>query len=129
MVFPRRGWIQVLPGLHWHLVGSWFSCGLERADLGFDDLAVLLLGEFKIVMELEAEEKSGTHSKESRESEVVFGSDPAFPVFHFREVAGDNSGGGGDILLAERRVFDDFTKGLRKRIEERDCSCFHGFFG
>ena len=74
--------------------------GLEGAD-AVDFLAVFVLGEFEIVMELEAEEESGGHTKKAGKSEIMDGGNTAFAVLHFRDVAGDDAAGGGEIFLAK----------------------------
>jgi len=51
----------------------------------------------------------------------------AFAVFHFRNVAGDDAAGGGQIFLAERGIRDDFGECFGKGIEEGDdLFGFHG---
>jgi len=85
-----------------------------------DFLAVLAVGEFEIVMELEAEEESGGHTEEAGKPEIMDGGDSAFAVLHFRDMAGDDAAGGGKIFLAEGRVLDDFGESFGEGVEERD---------
>ena len=94
-------------------------CGLEGPD-AVDFLAVFAVGEFEIVMELEAEKESGGHAEEAGEPEIMDGGDPAFAVLHFRDVAGDDAAGGGEIFLAEGGVFNDFGECLAEGVEKGD---------
>lgn len=92
---------------------------MEGAD-AVDFLAVLEVGQFEIVMELEAEKESGGHPEEAGKSEIMDGGDAAFAVLHFRDVAGDDAAGDGEIFLTEGRVLDDFAECFGEGVEEGD---------
>lgn len=88
---------------------------------------MLAVGELEIVMKLEAEEESGGHAEEAGKPEIMDGSDAAFAVLHFRNVAGDDAASGGEIFLAEGRVLNDFRECFGKRVEKGDgLFRFHG---
>jgi len=99
---------------------------LEGVD-AVDFLAVLAVGEFEIVVELEAEKESGGHPEEAGKPEIMDGSDPAFAVLHFRDVAGDDAAGDGKIFLAKGGVLDDFGKSFGEGVQKGDGLLrFHG---
>ena len=101
-------------------------CGLQGTD-AVDFLTVLSVGEFEIVMELEAQEETRRHTEEAGKPEIVDRGDAAFAVLHFRDVAGDDAAGGSEIFLAEGRVLNDFGECFGEGVEERDgLFRFHG---
>ena len=92
-----------------------------------DFLAVLAVGELEIVVELEAEKESGGHPEEAGKPEIMDGSDPAFAVLHFRDVAGDDAAGDGKIFLAKGGVLDDFGESFGEGVQKGDGLLrFHG---